>query len=399
MESTTPPSPEVDIHSFDIWDEAQVQDIFSVFADMNAHGAATFTESHGGHWFITRYDAVRKAAQDWHSFTSTQGIQVPPIGPTDMPPITADPPIQSMYRQLLSPFFSAQKAQELRPPISAHVDELIDGFIELGACDLTMDFAEPLVPLVFFVDVMNVPPDLVESFMHKTVVPGATPFEHAAAIHVVCKDLVEWRRSHAPVLDVIDATFNATINGEALTDEEISGVVELLLLGGTDTTRNVIASSLHHLAEHPDVRAELVANPSLIPQAVEEYLRLFGSVQTIGRTATADVTVGDDEITKGSKVVCALAAANRDPAEFPHPDEFDLRRSANRHLAFGVGPHRCLGSHLARVEIALALEGILRRIPDYQQAEGWHYHRKRGFIHGPETLLVTFAPGARVTRR
>jgi cytochrome P450 len=150
------------------------------------------------------------------------------------------------------------------------------------------------------------------------------------------------------------------------------------------------------MAEHPELRAELIAKQELLPQAVEEFLRLFGSVQTIGRTVTADVDVGDATLTKGTKVVCALAAADRDPAEFPNPDEFDLYRAANRHMAFGVGPHRCLGSHLARLEILLALEGILNRIPDYATEDGWQFHRKRGFIHGPETLPVTFTPGRRV---
>jgi cytochrome P450 len=387
----------VDIHTFDIWDEDQVQDIFGVFAEMNAAGPATFTESYDGHWFITSYEAVRKAAQDWRTFTSAEGVQVPMVGPTNAPPITVDPPIQNMYRQLLSPFFSPQKAEALEPHIRAHVDDLIDEFIERGRCDLTMDFAEPLVPLVFFADVMSVPPDLVDGFLRKTVVQGATPREHSAAIAEVCKDLVAYRRGRPPVADVIDATFNATIDGKTLTDEEISGVIELLLLGGTDTTRNVIASALHYMAEHPDVRTELIAKPELIPQAVEEFLRLFGSVQTIGRTATAAVAVGANKIERGTKVVCALAAADRDPAEFPQPDEFDLHRAANRHMAFGVGPHRCLGSHLARLEIVIALEGILRRIPDYTMQEGWRFHRKRGFIHGPETLPVTFTPGTRVS--
>jgi cytochrome P450 len=389
---------EADIHAFDIWDEDQVQDIFGVFAEMNDTGPATFTETYGGHWFITRYEAVRKAAQDWRTFTSADGVQVPMVGPTNAPPITVDPPIQTMYRQLLSPFFSPQKAEELEPQIRGHVDDLIDDFIERGECDLTMDFAEPLVPLVFYADVMNVPAQLVDDFMRKTVVAGATPREHSAAIAEVAEELVAYRRAQPPVDDVIDATFNATIDGKALTDGEISGVIELLLLGGTDTTRNVIASSLHFMAQYPDVRDELIARPELVTDAVEEFLRMFGSVQTIGRTATTNVTVGDDTIEQGSKVICALAAANRDPDEFPNPHTFDLHRGANRHMAFGVGPHRCLGSHLARLEIALALEGILRRIPDYVLQEGWHFHRKRGFIHGPETLPVSFTPGPRVTR-
>ena len=119
---------------------------------------------------------------------------------------------------------------------------------------------------------------------------------------------------------------------------------------------------------------------------------MFAAVQTIGRTAMRDTRVGDEQIRAGGKLVCALAAANRDPGEFDHPDEFDIDRVSNRHFAFGVGPHRCIGSNLARMEIKVAIERILARIPDYELAPGWTYHRRGGFVHGPESLEVVFAP-------
>jgi cytochrome P450 len=387
--------PTVDVHAFDIWDDSQVQNIFDIFAEMNRTGSVTWAETYGGHWVVTGYEAVRQVGQDWRTFTSEQGVQHPPIGSENTPPITVDPPLQRSYRKLLNPFFSPTLVAEMEPAVRGHVTALIDKFIESGRCDLTMDFAEPLVPLVFYTDVVHVPNNLMGSFMEKTVVQGATPREHNAAVHEISGELVRARRDQPPLGDVIDATFNATIDGRRLTDDEIAGVVELLILGGTDTTRNVIASALHYLSEHSATREELIQHPHRIPPAVEEFLRLFGSVQTIGRTATCDTVVGSVPIAQGSKVICALAAAGRDPSEFSSPNDLDLDRRANRHLAFGVGPHRCLGSHLARLEIQVALEEVLARLPDYRLADDWHYHRKRGFIHGPESLPVTFTPGAR----
>jgi cytochrome P450 len=169
-------------------------------------------------------------------------------------------------------------------------------------------------------------------------------------------------------------------------------VIVLLLLGGTDTTRNVIASSLHYMALDPPVRTMLIEDPGRIERAVEEFLRMFASVQTIGRTAMRDTSIAGEPIPAGGKLVCALAAANRDPAEFGHPEEFDIDRVSNRHFAFGVGPHRCLGSNLARMEIRVAIERILARIPGYELAPGWTYRRRGGFVHGPETLEIIF-PG------
>jgi cytochrome P450 len=387
--------PRHDIHDFDIWDEEKSQDIFGIFAEMVRSGPAVRAETYGGYWVVAQYDAVRAVLQDWQTFTSEQGVQYPPVGGENQPPITVDPPVQTAYRRFLSPYFTPAAVTKLEPAIRTHVDDLIDTFIEAGHTDLSEDFAEPLVPLVFFEDVLHVPADLIDRFMTRMLEPGSTPVEHVIAAADICRDLVAYRRTQPPRGDVVDAVFNATIGGRPLNDEDVSGVIELLLLGGTDTTRKVIASALQYLAEHPDTRTSLVAKPELMEAAAEEFLRLWGSVQTVGRTATRDVSVGDQHIPAGGKVLCALAGADRDPAEFDRPDTFDLDRRSNRHFAFGVGPHRCLGSNLARLEIRLALEGVISRMPDYRIAEGWQFRRRRGFVHGPESLPVTFTPGPR----
>jgi cytochrome P450 len=244
---------------------------------------------------------------------------------------------------------------------------------------------------VFFAEVLHVPADSLDQFVTKFVHPGSTPRDHTAVAPEVARDLIALRREMPPMGDLVDAVLSAEIGGRAITEEETLGVIVLLLLGGTDTTRNVITSSLHYMALNPDVRTMLVENPGRIERAVEEFLRMFASVQTIGRTTMHDAHIGDEQIPAGGKLVCALAAANRDPAEFDHPDQFDIDRVSNRHFAFGVGPHRCIGSNLARMEIKVAIEQILARIPGYDLAPGWTYSRRGGFVHGPESLEVVFA--------
>lgn len=387
----------IDLSTFDIWDAEQAQNIYAIFDQMLETGPLTHTNTYGGHWVITDYDAVRAAGQDWETFTSEQGVQVPHIGPTFTPPITVDPPRHQKYRKPLAPHFSPQQVRRHEPAIRQHAHDLIDQFVERGEADLAGDFGEWLVPLVFFADVLHTPEDHLQEFVQKFVAPGSTPKEHTEVAPVVAQELINLRRAGPPAGDVVDAVLAAEIDGRSLTEDEILGVVVLLLLGGTDTTRNVITSALHHIALHGDVRELLLHEPERTERAVEEFLRLYASVQTIGRTVTRQVTIGDTTLEPGDKVVCALAAANRDPAVFERPGEYAIDRRANPHFAFGVGPHRCLGSNLARLEIRVALEVVLERLPGYRLAPGWQFRRRRGFVHGPETLQVTFTPGERRT--
>jgi cytochrome P450 len=364
--SVSPIGPDFDLSTFDIWDDEQAQHIYAIFAEMNRRAPVTWTASHGGHWVVTGYEQVREVGQDWATFSSAHGVQVPSVGLDSTPPITVDPPLQRLYRRPLAPFFSPSAARDSEAATRRHADALIDTFAGRGRCDLAADYAERLVPLVFFDEVLHVPADALDRFVTKFVHPGSTPRDHTAVAPEVARDLIALRRTMPPQGDLIDAVFTAEIDGQPITEDEILGVIVLLLLGGTDTTRNVITSSLHYMAVNPPVRTMLIEDPGRIERAVEE------------------------PIPAGGKLVCALAAANRDPAEFDQPEEFDIDRVSNRHFAFGVGPHRCLGSNLARMEIRVAIERILARIPGYALAPGWAYRRRGGFVHGPETLHVVF---------
>jgi cytochrome P450 len=380
-----------DVTRFDIDDAEYVQDIYGVFAEMNRRAPVTWAQTYGGHWVVTGYEAVRKASQDWETFTSEQGVMHPSVGVSDTPPITTDPPIQQLYRKLMLPYFTPTAVNRMEAATRRHAGGLIDGFIGDGQADLSSQFAGLLIPLVFFTEVVHLPEDLLPAYMARTV-GHATPHEHSMALAELAGGFVDARYASPPVGDVMDALINGSLDGEPLTREQVRKVATILLIGGTDTTRNVITTGLWYLAEHPELRTRLIDHPELMPGMVEELLRMFGSVQLVGRTVTTATEIGGASLCPGDKVVLSVAAAGRDPAEFRDADRFDAERSPNRHIAFGVGVHRCVGSNLARMEIRVALEEILKRIPDYQMREGERYVRRSGHVHGPLAVPVTFRP-------
>ena len=380
-----------DVTRFDIEDAEYVQDIYGVFAEMNRRAPVTWAETHGGHWVVTGYEAVRQASQDWQTFTSEQGVMHPSVGVSDTPPITTDPPIQQLYRKLILPYFTPTAVSRIEPATRRHANQIIDDFMADGQADLSRQFAELLIPLVFFTEVVHLPDALLPGFMARTV-GHATPHEHAMALVELAGGFVEARYAAPPVGDVMDALIAGSLEGVPLTRDQVRKVATILLIGGTDTTRNVITTGLWYLAEHPELRRRLIEHPQLLPSLVEELLRMFGSVQLVGRTVTTTTQIGESTLCPGDKVVLSVAAANRDPVEFPDPEQFDIARSPNRHIAFGVGVHRCVGSNLARMEIRVALEEILRRIPDYRMRDGEGYVRRSGHVHGPLAVPVTFAP-------
>ena len=190
MTAVSPIGPDFDLSTFDIWDDDQAQHIYEIFAEMNRRAPVTWTESHGGHWVVTGYEQVREVSQDWAAFSSEHGVQVPSVGLDFGPPITVDPPLQRLYRKPMAPFFTPRAAKDSEAAVERHADALIDLFAGRGRCDLVADFAEQLVPLVFFDEVLHVPGDSLQQFVTKFVHPGSTPREHAAIAPEVARDLI-----------------------------------------------------------------------------------------------------------------------------------------------------------------------------------------------------------------
>jgi cytochrome P450 len=203
-------------------------------------------------------------------------------------------------------------------------------------------------------------------------------------------------RQANPRSDIPSVVLTIEVEGRPISQMEFLCMMNMLFVAGLDTTSNAGAYMFEELARRPDVRRRLLDDPNLIPAAIEEFLRYVTPLPALARTTTQDVPVGDATIPAGERVLLHWMGANHDPAEFPDPDEFVIDRAPNRHFAFGAGVHRCLGSNLARLELRIVLEEVLRRMPDYRIAEGASVERYPGVTRGISSLPVTFTPGPRL---
>jgi cytochrome P450 len=313
----------------------------------------------------------------------SSGMDGAPLG-NDRPliPLQIDPPLHLKYRKLLDPLFAPRQMAKLEPQIAAQVNELMDVFCDRGSCDLTNEFAIPL-PSIIFLRLFGLPleelPTLLE-FNERTQRPrGAkTAEEQLAKRKANAQDVYRYfeavlaeRRTEAPRDDLLSVFLTAEVDGHPLTDEEITDISFLMILAGLDTITDTLTCSFKFLAEHPEHRRRIVEDPSVIPSAVDELLRWETPVMTIIRVARADAAIEGCPVHEGDAVLACLGSANTDEAEFAHAQVVDFERNPNRHVAFGGGVHRCLGSHLARQELRVALREWHRRIPEYRLPDGF----------------------------
>ncbi len=323
--------------------------------------------------------------------------------PLPMVPIAFDPPQHSRYRRVLQPFFSPRGTEAWRPHVRALIGELVDRVIDQGECDVVAEVAVPL-PAEVFLTMFGLPLEdrdrliawkeglLASPMLTAAGQPSAETIRVGAELFEYLVGHIEQRRRQ-PATDDLLGQLLTDDSDERLTDEELLGLSFLLVLAGLDTVTSALSTAFAALASRPELRSQLVASPGLISSAVEELLRMDGPVVFLPRVATRDVELADQVIPAGTNVQIAIAVANRDPAEHPDPDQIDFRRQ-ERHLAFGGGPHRCLGSHLARMEMREVLAEWHRRIPEYQLAPGT---RPRvmwptGLV-GIDSLPLVFPPG------
>jgi cytochrome P450 len=302
-----------------------------------------------------------------------------------MIPQQIDPPAQTRYRRLLDPHFSRKKMAELVPAIRAHASALIDAFIDEGECEFDQAFAIPL-PCTAFLSLFGLPLSELSTFLdlkdgiirpQRFLPESTTDFAKFQEIRVATgKRIYAYfeeeitKRAAKPQDDLLGALISAEIDGQKLSTHEILDICFLMLLAGLDTVTATLGCNIAYLAENPEQRRSIVENPALIPGAVEELLRWETPVTAVPRVATRDVRLRDCDIKKGEVVTFLIGAANTDDDHFPRAQVVDFERERNIHLAFGAGPHRCLGSHLARIELQVAMEEWHRRIPDYQIKPG-----------------------------
>ncbi|CAN7650614.1 cytochrome P450 [Phenylobacterium sp. LjRoot219] len=328
-----------------------------------------------GTWVVTHYEDIRDVYQTdaLYSTAESAGFQTL-IGETfRMIPLAIDPPEHGKYRVLLNPWFSPKAITALEPKILATINVLIDEFWSKGGCDVAYDFGR-IYPVRVFMDLMGFPPEQLEEFLawEYAILHGNRDVERmkwgiGSAVAYLRGFIDEMRRS--PAENLTSHIVHGEVEGRPLTDDEIIGTVAFLWLGGLDTVAASTSLMFRRLALDPDLQQRLRENPDLIADAVEEFLRLHPLVNSV-RLVKQDHEIHGVQIKRGDHIMCYNATGNFDPSEFENPREFDLDRANNRHFTLAGGPHRCLGSHLARRELRLALSEFLRRIPAFRIKPG-----------------------------
>jgi cytochrome P450 len=321
-----------------------------------------------GMWYVTRSDDVRTVFQDYSRFTTSFDYAAGGDMARRMLPLELDPPDHNKYRSLLTPLFAPKSIDRLETSIRATCDALIDSIIARGECDFMKDFARTL-PGTVFMELMGLPMERREEFFvwEETFFHGGDAEERRAsgkAIEGVLVDLVEERRAE-PCEDLMSMLVHGKFSdGTAIPYDDVMDMCWLLFIAGLDTVHAGLGHSFRYLADHPDKRQELVDDPSLVPAAVEELLRWHSWVNP-KRTVRNDCELEGIKLKRGEKIGTLAVIADRDPAEYDNPDDVDFHRDRNINWAFGGGAHRCVGSHLARRELGIALSAWIDRIPDF----------------------------------
>ncbi len=411
MTTTTDTVPAELVVDFDVYDPALAapKDVFQQrVQELAAVGPVVYSPHYGGHWVVTQYKEVAEVLRDPARFSSYPNNLVP-HGFGKFIPLEYDPPLHTVLRHALQPLFNPNRMNALEPQIRAIVTELIDGFAARGSAEYISEFAHEL-PARVFLALMGWPLQDAPMFTEATDttlhgVPGGTEEESAAARAAAAARMMNYfgavvtdrRNRSVDASDVTASIINSyiEIDGEVrqFTDEELCNIFMLLLIAGLHTTQGSLAWGIIHLAAHPDQRATLVADPSLIPAAVEEVLRMEAAV-SMGRRVVHDTELGGVRLRAGDQMLVMLAGANRDGREFDNPDDVQVSRTPNRHLSFGTGPHRCLGSHLARVELRIAFEELLRRLPDIEPDPDRPSVSNTAQVRGVLELHTRFTPEA-----
>jgi len=347
-----------------------------------------------GTWVVTRADDQRRVLQDPETFSSHRSIFASALGESwPMIPLEIDPPRHALYRSLLNPLLSPKRVIAMEEAVRERAGILIDKILASGtSCDVMDAFAFPFAVNIFL-RFLGLSDDRLEEFVTwaNDLLHGDDEQRPRAARTIVefIRSLAEGRRRE-PVDDFMTFVVQAEIEGRPLDDQEVMGIGVLLFVAGLDTVAAAIGFDLRYLAEHPEDQELLRREPDRIVLAKEEMLRAFSTVQMI-RVATRDVDFEGAPIKKGDYISCASMIANRDPDEFENPEMLDLGRVGNRHTAFATGPHRCIGSHLARREIEVALEEWLARVPRFRIKEGTAPITYGGHVFGIEGLVLDWS--------
>ena len=397
-----------DHHSHEYWVDIEG------YVDRARHTARVgWSPYHGGFWVVTRAEEAKWAAQNPEIFAS--GRYNAPEGHTNLnippsyvgkPPLLEelDPPEHGKYRGLVNVTLSPRQVEELRPRVRKWVTFLIDRFIEKGECEFVTDLTSPASALVTL-DVLGLPTDDWERYsgsFHSVIgfLPGTPEWQRGLEllqwVDHQCVEVAEARRRH-PTDDVASGWLTREIDGVPITTERVSMLLFHFIGGGTETTGSLTASVLRYLADHPEDKRRLMDEPDLLEPATEEFLRCFPPAKAHGRVVAQDTELGGCQMKAGEKVLLSWLSVNRDEEVFGEDStQVVLDRFPNRHASFSYGPHRCPGSHLARLTFQEMIRQVLDRMPDYEIArDRVTRFPKQDMLGGYSAMPAVFPPGKR----
>ena len=380
---------------FDHLDPRWIENPYPIWDALRENCPVAHTERYMGVYFATRYEDVRAIAYDTEHFSSRRVVvreTPPPRIPA--PPITTDPPHHQAAKALLLPAFTPEAIARHEPTARQICRDLLDRLAGDPACDAAVDYAQE-IPVRVIAHLLGLPEqqgELFRKWIHEVLELGIT--DQSALVRAITEMSELFAREIAarrtsPGDDFISYLAQARMNGAPVSDDHIIATLRLLLVAGIDTTWSAIGSCLWHLAQHPDDRRRLLAEPGLMPSAVEEFLRAYAPV-TMAREVLKERRINGCTFKAGEMALLSFPAANRDPAAFADADRVVLDRAQNRHAAFGLGIHRCVGSNLARMEIMVALQEWLKRIPEFRLDPAGGTKWSEGTVRGPRRLPVLF---------
>jgi cytochrome P450 family 142 subfamily A polypeptide 1 len=371
---------------------------FDDWAWMREHAPA-YWDATNEIWALTRYDDVLAAEKDPARFSSQRAPR--PHGDHLPMMISMDDPEHGRRRKLVSRGFTPRRVRDHEATIRRICTTIIDRVAPKGACDFVWDIAAPL-PLLLIADMLGFPPESYDDLLRwsddliRATTADPPPDVALAAMEASLGfrefqlGVIADRRAKPPQDDLVSILCYADIDGERLDDESIISESLLILIGGDETSRHVMTDGMLALLEHPDQLEILRDDPAAMEQGVEELLRWVSPIKNMARTVARELQLHGQTLREGDQVVLMYPAANRDPAVFDDPERFDVRRNPNPHLAFGFGPHFCMGASLARVELRVMFSELLRRLPDLHLAGDPSPRRASNFISGPEAMPVAF---------
>ena len=365
---------------FDHVDPSLAPSMNEVFASLRDERPVVRTERHGGYWAVLSHDAVREAFGDPGTFSSASGVIFPSVvvGGTPQPPLEADPPDHAIYRKMIQKYFTRQAVARYEGVLRELAAQRIRELTAAGETDLTDSLAKYLPPIAIAM-VLGLPTQDGEKFVSWTgqMFAALSAGDYAALGQLnevftayLGEQLTRQRDRGDDTL--ITAIAAASVKGQPMPYADQIGMILLLVLAGHETTVTSIATMLYFMAAVDGLRQRLTADPGLIPAMIEECLRIESPSIVMSRVAVRDAALASQPVSSGDRIALVISAANRDPKVFDQPDEFRCPREDNQHLSFGYGIHRCVGEHLAKLQMKIVAEEVLRLMPAYHLAEDYH---------------------------